>query len=87
MTKEEIKELINIIINEDLSVHIKDKDSDIFEHIGMDSLDKVELAMGLEERLKVVIPDEEWNDINSISQTIDYIYGKINNVQNNNKAS
>ena len=41
--------------------------------LGADSLDTVELVMGLEEEFEIEIPDEESDKIKTIQDAIDYI--------------
>lgn len=43
------------------------------EDLGADSLDVVELVMGLEEEFELEIPDEDAEKIVSVQQAIDYI--------------
>lgn len=85
MTKEKIREIVTNIIDDIVSFQIDNKDN--FDDIGIDCLDKVEIAMEIECKFNIIVPEEDWNDINNISQTVDYIDGIINNVQNKNNAS
>ena len=43
------------------------------EDLGADSLDTVELVMGLEEEFELEIPDEDAEKITTVQQAIDYI--------------
>jgi acyl carrier protein len=43
------------------------------DDLGADSLDVVELVMGLEEEFDVEIPDEDAEKITTVHQAIDYI--------------
>ena len=43
------------------------------DDLGADSLDVVELVMGLEEEFDIEIPDEEAEKIQSVGQAVDYI--------------
>lgn len=87
MTKEKIKETVENIIDDIVPIQTDIKNKDSFDEIGIDCLDKVEIVMEIEHRFNITIPDEDWNNINCISQTVDYIDGIINNVQDKNKAS
>lgn len=87
MTKEKIEEIVRSIIDDIVPIEIDDKNKDDFDDIKIDCLDKVEIAMEIEYRFNINIPDEDWNNINSISQTVEFINGIINNVQDKNKAS
>ena len=46
------------------------------EDLDADSLDLVELVMGLEERLDITIPEEELADIKTVSQAVDLVMAK-----------
>lgn len=46
------------------------------DDLGADSLDVVELVMGLEEEFDVEIPDEDAEKIATVQQAIDYIDSK-----------
>lgn len=47
-------------------------DDTTFEALGIDSLDRVELCMFLEEAFEIEIPDEEAEKITTVRQAIDY---------------
>ncbi|KQR41205.1 acyl carrier protein [Deinococcus sp. Leaf326] len=46
------------------------------EDLGADSLETVELIMGLEDKFGVTIPDEEAESIRTVQAAIDYIESK-----------
>lgn len=46
------------------------------EDLGADSLETVELIMGLEDKFGVTIPDEEAEGIRTVQAAIDYIESK-----------
>ncbi|WP_291424807.1 acyl carrier protein [Deinococcus sp.] len=46
------------------------------EDLGADSLETVELIMGLEDKFGVTIPDEEAENIRTVQAAIDYIESK-----------
>ena len=48
-------------------------DSAFIEDLGADSLDIVELVMAMEEEFEVEIPDEEAENIKTVSDAINYI--------------
>jgi len=43
------------------------------EDLGADSLDVVELVMGLEDEFEIEIPDDEAEKIQTVQQAVDYI--------------
>lgn len=87
MTKEKIEEIVRNIIDDIVPTHTDSKNKDNFNDIRIDCLDKVEIAMEIEIKFNIIVADEDWNNINSISQTVEYIDGMINNVQDKNNAS
>lgn len=46
------------------------------EDLGADSLETVELIMGLEDRFGVTIPDEDAETIRTVQAAVDYIESK-----------
>ena len=52
-------------------------ESKFIEDLGADSLDTVELVMGLEEEFDTEIPDEEAEKITSVQEAIDYINNNL----------
>ena len=68
----------NIIIKQ-LGVKEGDvkNESKFIEDLGADSLDTVELVMGLEEEFDTEIPDEEAEKITSVQEAIDYINNNL----------
>ena len=63
------------IIAERLNVDEEEVTSDasFIDDLGADSLDTVELVMGLEEEFKLQIPDEMAEKITTVQQAIDHI--------------
>jgi len=47
------------------------------DDLDADSLDLVELVMGLEERLDVVIPEDELTGIKTVGQAVDLVVAKL----------
>lgn len=47
------------------------------DDLDADSLDLVELVMGLEERLDVVIPEDELAGIKTVGQAVDLVVAKL----------
>ena len=48
----------------------------IVDDLGADSLDVVEIIMGLEEEFDIEIPDEDAEKITTVKQIIDYVEEK-----------
>ncbi len=47
------------------------------DDLDADSLDLVELVMGLEERLDISIPEDELAEIKTVGQAVDLVVGKL----------
>ncbi|TMK57290.1 MAG: acyl carrier protein [Actinobacteria bacterium] len=47
------------------------------EDLDADSLDLVELVMGLEERFDISVPEEDLADVATVGQAVDLVLGKI----------
>ncbi|KAG1801534.1 acyl carrier protein [Suillus plorans] len=47
--------------------------SSFTDHLGLDSLDAVEVVMAVEEEFAIEIPDAEADEIKTVQQAIDYI--------------
>ncbi len=74
-----IDERVKSIIVKQLGVKEGDvkNESKFIEDLGADSLDTVELVMGLEEEFDTEIPDEEAEKITSVQEAIDYINNNL----------
>ena len=70
-----IEERVKNIIIKQLGVKEGDvkNESKFIEDLGADSLDTVELVMGLEEEFDTEIPDEEAEKITTVQAAIDYV--------------
>ncbi len=74
-----IEERVKNIIVKQLGVKEGDvkNESKFIEDLGADSLDTVELVMGLEEEFDTEIPDEEAEKITSVQEAIDYVNNNL----------
>lgn len=68
---EQVKE----VISEQLGVEaaLLTPEANLMNDLGADSLDQVELIMGLEEKFDIVISDEDAEKITTVQEAIDYI--------------
>ena len=68
---EQVKE----VISEQLGVEaaLLTPEANLMDDLGADSLDQVELIMGLEEKFGIVISDEDAEKITTVQEAIDYI--------------
>ncbi|MFN8036565.1 MAG: acyl carrier protein [Acidimicrobiia bacterium] len=47
------------------------------EDLDADSLDLVELVMGLEERFDITVPEEDLDGVTTVGQAVDLVLGKL----------
>ena len=52
-------------------------EADLQDDLGLDSLDTVEMTVGLEERFSIEIPDEELEGVKLVSDAVDLIEKKV----------
>jgi len=77
--KEEILSRLKEIVIDRLDVEegqIKNEASFI-EDLGADSLDIVELIMGIEEEFDIEIPDEDAEKLTTVGEALNYVIGKL----------
>ena len=74
-----IDERVKSVVVKQLGVKEEDvkNDSTFIDDLGADSLDTVELVMGLEEEFDTEIPDEEAEKITTVQQAIDYVKSNL----------
>jgi len=70
-------------IRETICEQLKAKPEDItletsfIDDLGTDSLDSIELVMALEEKFGIEIPDEDAEEMHTVSDVVNYIGKKI----------
>ncbi len=71
----EIEAKVVELITDKLGVEASEvtREANFISDLGADSLDTVELIMGLEQEFNVTIPDEDAKSIQSVGDAIDYI--------------
>jgi acyl carrier protein len=72
---ESVEERVIRLVCERLGVNKEQvtRQTSFIEDVGADSLDIVELVMGLEEEFGITIPDTEAEKIKTVGEAIDYI--------------
>ena len=79
MTKEEVVAKLKSIVSDRLDVE-EDQvtpEKNFVEDLGADSLDIVELIMGIEEEFDIEIPDEDAEKLTSVGEAMNYTLAKI----------
>ena len=79
MKLEEIQEKLKDIVVDRLNVEesqIKPEASFV-EDLGADSLDIVELIMGIEEEFDIEIPDEDAEKLTTVGEALNYVKNKL----------
>ena len=79
MKKDEVLSRLKEIIVDRLDVE-EDQivpEASFVEDLGADSLDIVELIMGIEEEFDIEIPDEDAEKLTSVGEAMNYTLGKI----------
>ena len=79
MTKEEVVAKLKTIVSDRLDVEEDQvtEDKNFVEDLGADSLDIVELIMGIEEEFNIEIPDEDAEKLTSVGEAMKYTLEKI----------
>ena len=70
-----MKDQIKEIISNHLGIQIDeiDDNADIFEVLGADSLDGVDLLLSLEDLFEISVPDEEAIELRTVNKIVNYI--------------
>ena len=79
MKKEEVLSRLKEIIEDRLNVEGGQivPEASFVEDLGADSLDIVELIMGIEEEFDIEIPDEDAEKLTSVGEAMNYTLAKI----------
>ncbi|MBQ7197223.1 MAG: acyl carrier protein [Synergistaceae bacterium] len=79
MTKEEVVAKLKGIVANRLDVEEDQvtEDKSFIEDLGADSLDIVELIMGIEDEFGIEIPDEDAEKLTSVGEALKYTLEKI----------
>jgi acyl carrier protein len=79
MEREEALSALREVAVEVLSVDSAtvQEDARFKEDLDADSLDLVELVMGLEERFDISVPEEDLDGVNTVGQAVDLVMAKV----------
>jgi len=77
MTKKQIhQEIKSLLIQMGIAPKAITKKASYYKDLGLDSLDFTELVMEFESRLDLTINCAEMEKLNTVNDTIEYIYGR-----------
>ena len=79
MQMEEVMSRLKEIVVDRLNVEEEQikPEASFVEDLGADSLDTVELVMGIEEEFDIEIPDEDAEKLTSVGDAINYVKNKL----------
>ena len=82
ISNEPIGKRVVALIGEQLGVEDASlvPEANLLDDLGADSLDVVELVMALEEQFGVEVPDEDVENIRTISDVVEYISARVDKV-------
>ena len=69
--KNQVKEIISNHLG--ISIDEIDDNCDIFETLGADSLDGVDLLMSFEDHFDISVPDEDAVELRTVNKIVNYI--------------
>lgn len=53
------------------------EDANLFDDLGLDSIDLMTVVMAIEERFEIEVPDEDLEDVTTIGQAADLLSAKV----------
>jgi acyl carrier protein len=79
MERQEAVTALREVAVEVLSVEpdVVTEDARFKEDLDADSLDLVELVMGLEERFDIAVPEEDLENVTTVGQAVDLVLSKV----------
>jgi len=83
MTRDEIRDIILEIIkdiDEDAEFDNLDPDAPLRDQLDLDSMDFLDIVMELRKRYKLQIPEEEYQELATLSSCVNYLEPKLESV-------
>ncbi len=76
LTREQIESRLKTIVAEQICVTEEEikPESDLYDDLGADSLDVIELLMAAEEEFNTPIPDEQTEELHTFAKLTDYVF-------------
>lgn len=77
--KTEVVEALKEVLVEKLQVEADTvtEDANLFDDLGLDSIDLMTVVMAIEERFDIEVPDDELEDVTTIGQAADLLAAKV----------
>lgn len=69
----DIRQRLKEVFEEEFAEIDNPKDSLTLDELGLDSLDKVEFVMSIEDEFDINIPDNVWGSVKTWGDLVDYI--------------
>lgn len=79
MAREDVVTALKEVLVDKLQVEADTvtEDANLFDDLGLDSIDLMTVVMAIEERFDIEVPDEELEDVTTISQAADLLSAKV----------
>lgn len=79
MAREEILTALKEVLVDKLKVEADTitEDANLFEDLGLDSIDLMTVVMAVEERFSIEVSDEELEDVSTLGQAADILSTKV----------
>ncbi|MGQ0679025.1 MAG: acyl carrier protein [Actinomycetota bacterium] len=78
MTRQDVVEALKEVLVDRLKVEADTitEDANLFEDLGLDSIDLMTVVMAVEERFSIEVSDEELEDVTTLGQAADLLSAK-----------
>lgn len=79
MAKEEVFDALKEVLTEKLKVEPEKvtREADLFEGLGLDSIDLMTAVMAVEEKFGIEVADEELEKVSTLGEAVDLLAGKV----------
>ncbi|MEX2587696.1 MAG: acyl carrier protein [Actinomycetota bacterium] len=79
MARQDVVTALKEVLVEKLQVEADTitEDANLFDDLGLDSIDLMTVVMAIEERFNIEVPDDELEDVTTIGQAADLLAAKV----------
>lgn len=79
MAREDVVTALKEVLVDKLKVDADSvtEEANLFDDLGLDSIDLMTVVMAIEERFEIEVPDDELEDVTTISQAADLLSAKV----------